>query len=47
LTVGDHDFEAGRCPVIQGLLMFKIHFNIGIGLVSQAANSPTGFPGVM
>ena len=44
LTVGDHDFEAGRCPVIQGLLMFKIHFNIGIGLVSQAANSPTGFP---
>ena len=44
LSVGDHHFEAGRRAIIQGLLMFKIHFNIGIGLVSQTADSPAGFP---
>ncbi len=30
LPVGDHHLKAGRGPIIQGLLMFKIHFNIGI-----------------
>ena len=48
LSVGDHHFETGRRAIIQGLLVFKVHFNIGIGLVSQTTDSPAGFPaGVM
>ena len=45
LPVGHHHFEPGGRPVVQGLLMFEVHFHIGVGLVAQATNGAAGLPG--
>ena len=45
LPVGHHHFETGGRPVVQGLLMFEVHFHIGVGLVAKTTNGAAGLPG--